>query len=344
MYFLNREIGPKCEPYFVAEISGNHEGDLKKLLNLIELAHKSGADAVKIQTYKPKELTYWEDGEDFIVKEGPWKDKSLFELYTNGSLPCEYVQKAFKFAREKSIPLFSSVYGEKSLEFLENLGCPAYKIASFENNDLTLINKVLSKNKPTIISTGCIESNNYFSVCDYFDNIDKLIFMHCISAYPTQLYGANLNQITIIKDKTTKIVGFSDHTIGTKASEYAVALGANIIEKHFGLSYNIVDGAFSTNQEGFKRLKQNCLQAYQAVYGDKDPSEKASYQFKRSLYAVKDIKEGDLITNENVKSIRPSYGMEPNNFPLIEGLPVVQDIKAGTALKKEMIYTYRLTK
>jgi pseudaminic acid synthase len=332
MNFLGKELSPRHDPFVIAEISCNHEGSLEKAFILIREAKDAGADAIKIQCYTPDELTIISERYDFICKDGPWKNRHLHELYTTTQTPPEFVAGMFNYAKEISIPIFSSVFGEQSLETLEKVGCPAYKIASFEVNDTNLLRKVAKLTKPVIISTGACTQKELDRANDIL--LYDLIIMHCVSQYPTCLENADLSRITQYRREYETPVGFSDHTIGSAAAQMAHALGACIFEKHFGSQGgNSADNRFSLYKSEFKDYVDNLKKAHKAL-------EFQNYkhsQYKRSLYVVEDIKKGMELTKENVRSIRPSYGLDPDKLDHVVGKVADQDIPRGTALKMEML-------
>lgn len=342
---MGQELGKNKLPFIVGEVSCNHEGDIIKADELIKHAKLSGANAVKIQCYTPDDMTldvkvrFNQEYNDFYIKYGQWKGQHLYELYKKAQTPYHLAEKLFSIAEHYKIPIFSSVFSLKGLSYLEELKCPAYKIASFELTDLPLIRKVTKTAKPVILSTGMsnLEEIDEAMMCCVPNNTALL---HCVSAYPTKLEQANLWRINWLQDLYPQsIVGFSDHTRGIIAGSLACAMGARIIEKHIALpGTNPEDAAFSLHPDEFKTYVQNCRKAAEATFKVEVPEEQSSRQFRRSLYAVKDIAEGDVFTPDNIRSIRPSYGLPPKFYTkLIAGMRASKEIKAGTALTKEMI-------
>jgi len=334
---FGKEITPKSPPLFVAEISCNHGGSLERAKDTMLAAKLAGADAVKIQCYTPDEMT---TNNGFLAKGGPWDGRDLYALYYKTQTPLDWMESLFDFAETNQINLFASVFGEDGLQRLEYNHCPAYKIASFEFNDTELITKVVKTGKPLLLSTGTAtpeEINRAISII----NPANSCLMHCVSKYPHPLDEANLWKIDFLKGFYPIVVGFSDHCDDMGAMLGAVAKGAKIIEKHFQndtLGVTSEDQEFSLYPEEFEHYKKMGLAAWSA--GQKTPydTEKDSRQFRRSLYVVKDIKEGEMLTPENIRSIRPSYGMEPYKYKNVLGRVAKTNIKAGTPLKGDMYY------
>lgn len=328
MILFGKELDINSPPIYVAEISCNHGGSIDQAKYLILKAYQAGADAVKIQTFVPTEITLQSDNEDFKIKEGLWKDRNMFALYTKAQTPIHWIPELFAFAKENGIPIFSSVFGFSSLVFLEQLNCPVYKIASFENEFNTLIQDVINTRKPLIISVGGIDGDQYDG--PFADNI---IHMHCVSKYPCSLEEANLSNITRLRDNFCNHVGFSDHTRGSRAAEYAVMLGARIIEKHFTELTTTEDAAFSASPEQFKSMVAHCNSAFFAW-------EKQKPEFiplKRSVYVLAKIKEGEVFTYANLTVVRPNYGLAPYMLEEVIGKTATRDLEFGTALKKEYV-------
>lgn len=349
MIFLGKELGSNKYPFITAELSCNHGGSLEQAKKLIQAAKEAGADAVKIQVYTPDEMTYGEkvDGgehfnkfisEDFTVKSGTWKGDNLYNLYQITQTDYELAQNMFAFAKQIEIPMFASVFSLKSLHWLETvIECPAYKIASFEITDTNLIRKIAKTGKPVVISTGLASMSDIdqavLCVCP-----ENLILLHCVSAYPTKLEQTNLWKIPHYKKMFTPNVGFSDHTRGTYAGAFAVAAGAIMLEKHLTLDgADTEDKAFSLHPDEFVRYVTLCKAAALAMFNAAVPDEDASRQFRRSIYVVKDVRKDDLLTWDNLKAIRPSYGYPASMLNIItsSGKHFTHDIKAGTALKQE---------
>lgn len=339
-----KKIGPDYKPYIIAELSANHNGDINRALLSIEVAAQCGADAIKIQSYTADTMTIDCDGDEFQIKGGLWDGYQLYELYQQAHTPFSWHKQLFAKAKEVGITLFSTPFDETAVELLESLNTPAYKIASFEMTDLPLIKRVAETGKPIIISTGMA---NFSEIKQAIETAKKygckeLVILHCISAYPAPYDQANLATINDISKQFKVISGLSDHTLGTTVSIAAVALGASVIEKHFTLDRNDkgADSEFSIEPQELKQLVQDAQIAQQAIgiagYEEK-PVEQASLTFRRSLYFVKDIKQGEVITDLHVKRIRPGFGLPPKYYEQIIGRKCKKDIKRGTAVQWELI-------
>lgn len=337
MIFLGRLLAQDEHPFIVAEISCNHEGSREQAIKLVEAAKEAGADAVKIQVYTPDEMTINSYDADYIIKDGPWRDRGLYEIYTKTQTNYDLAQLMMARAKEINIPIFASVFGLKSLSWLETYECPAYKIASFEITDTDLIRKVAKTGKSVVISTGMasLDDIDQAVLCV---NPKDYVLLHCTSGYPTKFENTNLWKIPRYQSFFNAPIGFSDHTTGYMAAQLACGLGAQMIEKHLSLGTGTSeDEGFSLTPTAFKFFAKACRRASEATWHTDIPEEESSRQFRRSLYAVKDIKEGEAFTPSNVRSIRPSYGLPANMYTRVICMKATQDIKAGTALKKEMI-------
>lgn len=344
MRIFDLEIGENSFPLFVAEISCNHCGDLNNVFKLMEDAKRSYADAVKIQVYTPDELTINSDKADFLIKKGLWKGQNLYDLYSHTQTPPDYVRPIFEYAAHIGLRVFASCFGMQSLEVLEKNNCKTYKISSFEFNDTSLVDAVVSTKKPVIFSTGLSDDNEIDALyqklkLNAFVDFDYM-FMHCVSKYPCKLEDAGLYRIKRFIDKYGAAhVGYSDHTKGNTAPGMAAALGAKIIEKHF---YNpkygeSEDKAFSMSPSSFKKMVMHTRNMFNACIEKPLRGTEAAHQFKRSLYAVKPIKKGQYFTDKNVRSIRPSYGLEPYLLKDILLSKAKENIEAGTPLNGSMI-------
>lgn len=334
-----RKIGTAYKPFIICELSANHNGSIYKALELIDAAADSGCDAVKLQTYTPDSLTINSSRKDFLIEDGPWRGNSLYELYKAAYTPYEWHEKLFSHAHEKGVLIFSTPFDEYAVDFLDELGAPAFKIASFEAIDTPLIAYVAKKRKPMIISTGLANLAEIESaVHTAKDNgCEQLVLLHCISSYPAPTEQANLKTMQHMARAFNVVPGLSDHTLGTATSVAAIALGGAVIEKHFTLSRDEIgpDSAFSLEPDEFKRLCNDCLDAWRSLgeisYRIKD-SERENLKFRRSIYAVKDIMRGEEFTKENIRSIRPGYGLKPSVFPEILGKKSNVNIKRGEPL------------
>ena len=328
--------------FIIAELSANHGGDINIAKETIKAAKEIGADAIKLQTYTSDTLTLDSDKEDFIIKGGTlWDDRKLYDLYKEAYLPWEWHKELFDYAREISIDIFSSPFDKTAVDFLEQFDPSAYKIASFEITDYELIKYTASKGKPIIISTGIAaidEIQDAVNICRAEGN-DDIILLKCTSAYPAALEDANLMTIPNLAETFGVISGFSDHTLGTTAPVVATALGAKVIEKHFILDKSIggADADFSLDKKEFEEMIKAVRDAEKLV-GKIDYSmtekKKKSRQFSRSLYVTKDIKKGEKFTENNIRSIRPGYGMHPKYFQDILGKTSMKSYKFGDRLEK----------
>lgn len=335
MQINGREIGPENPPFVIAEVGASHGGSFEKAIAMIGAAIGAGADAVKFQCYTPDTITIDCDNPDFIIKDGPWKGRKMYELYEKAHTPFEWFPDIFEVAKKHEITVFASVFDKSSVDLLERLGCPAYKIASMEITDIPLIRYASSTGKPLIISTGMAtdkEIDDALLACS-----PMVATLYCVSGYPTKTEEMNLEELK-------KYDGISDHTKGWEIPVAATALGANIIEKHIrwwdenGRNKS-EDDEFSLNPYEFGKMCEAVMAIWQACQWQwsKPKSEESSRQLRRSLYVVEDMKRGDLFTEKNVRSIRPAYGLPPKCLDKVLGRFSNLDLKRGTALKWEMI-------
>ncbi|MCY7786545.1 pseudaminic acid synthase [Bacillus inaquosorum] len=341
-----RKIGPHHPPFIIAEMSGNHNQSLERAFNIIEEAAKAGAHALKIQTYTADTMTLNMNTKDFKIEDenSLWSGRTLYTLYQQAYTPWEWHKPIFDKCRELGMIPLSTPFDESSVDFLEDLGVPIYKIASFENTDIPLIKKVAATGKPIIISTGMA------TVAEIDESIravkeagcKELILLKCTSTYPASPENTNISTIPHMKELFNCQVGLSDHTMGTGVAVASVALGATVIEKHFTLSRadGGVDSAFSLEPSELKELVVETGRAWQALgqitYGPTD-EEKASLKFRRSIYVKKDIKAGEIFTKDNIKVVRPGYGLEPKFYDVIIGRTAKKHIAAGTPLRWDSI-------
>lgn len=339
-------VGSNHIPFIIAEMSGNHNQSLERALQIVEAAAKAGAHALKIQTYTADTMTLNLDNGDFYIEdpESLWKGNSLYKLYQQAYTPWEWHQPIFEKCRELGLIPFSTPFDETAVDFLEELNVPFYKIASFENNDIPLIQKVAATGKPMIISTGMA------SVSELQDTVDAareagcqdLILLKCTSTYPASPANTNIRTIPHMQQLFNCQIGLSDHTLGTGVAVASVVLGATVIEKHFTLSRaeGGVDSAFSLEPAELQSLVKETERAWQALgrvcYGPTE-HEKASLKFRRSIYTAKDIQSGEMLTSENVKIIRPGFGLAPKHYEHVLGQKANQYIKAGTPLSWELL-------
>ena len=341
----NCVIGKSHKPFVIAEMSGNHNQSLEKALSIIDAAAATGAHALKLQTYTADTLTINVSHGEFHIsdKTSLWKDRNLYELYQEAHTPWEWHKALFDRAREKGIMCFSTPFDETAVDFLEELNVPAYKIASFENNYLPLLQKVAQTGKPVIMSTGISNLGNLEDAVHTLrsNGCTDLILLKCTSTYPATPENTNILTIPHMEKLFNCHVGISDHTLGTGVSVAAVALGARVIEKHFTVSREEggVDAAFSMEPNEFKLLVEESERAFLALgkvtYGIL-PEEKKSLTFKRSIYIVQDMKAGDIFTPENLRIIRPGLGIAPKYIDMVMGKKVTRDVPRGTALTFEL--------
>jgi len=344
MKIADFEIG-KDGTFIIAELSANHNGDLNVAKDTIRAAKRSGADAIKLQTYTADLLTLDCDMEDFIINQGTiWDGKTLHSLYEEAYTPWEWHKELFDVAKKEGLICFSSPFDKTAVDFLEQFNPPAYKIASFEITDYELVRYTASKGKPIIISTGIAtidEIQDVVDICRRAGNED-IILLKCTSSYPAPLEDANLVMIKNLAETFGVISGFSDHTLGITAPIVAVTLGAKIIEKHFILDKSIggADAEFSLDKEEFSQMVKAVRDA-EKLLGRVDYSmndkKKKSRQFSRSLYVAKDIKKGEVFTEENVRSVRPGYGLHPKYIKSIFGKPAKRVYKFGDKLDFEVL-------
>ena len=340
----NRNIGQEYPPYVIAEMSANHNGDINNAYKIIDMAKASGADAVKLQTYHPDTITMDMNTPEFMIEGGLWDGQSLHELYKGAYMPWEWHKPLFDYAKKIGITIFSSPFDNTAVDLLEDLNTPAYKIASFEAVDLPLIKYTAQTGKPMIISTGMADAQEIQEAIEAAreGGCKELAILHCVSGYPAPAADYNLRTLTDMQDKFGLVTGLSDHTIDNTTAITSVALGASIIEKHVTLDRNGggPDDSFSLESEELKQLCLGAKTAWESLgqvdYGRKS-SEQANVKFRRSLYFVKDIKTGELITNEHVKSIRPGYGLAPKYMKEIIGKKTTAAVKRGNPVSFELV-------
>ncbi|AKH77631.1 pseudaminic acid synthase [Leptospira interrogans str. 2003000735] len=342
----NQKIGNVFKPFIIAEMSGNHNQSLEKALEIVDAAADAGAHAIKLQTYTADTITIDKKEGEFFISDPKslWKGESLYDLYKKAYTPWEWHESIFKRAKEKGIVCFSSPFDFTAVDFLESLNAPAYKIASFENIDLPLIRKVANTGKPIIISTGMA---NIQEIAEAVDTVratgnNQLILLKCTSTYPATPDNTNILTIPHMRELFQCEIGLSDHTLGIGVAVASVALGATVIEKHFTLSRaeGGVDSAFSMEPVEMKSLVTETERAWQSLgkitYGPTE-KERASMVFRRSLYVVEDINAGDKITERNVKSIRPGYGLPPKYLDVVVGKRVSHNVFRGTPVNWDLI-------
>jgi N-acetylneuraminate synthase len=339
-----RMIGPGHPPYVIAEMSGNHNGDIGRAFALIDAAKAAGADAVKLQTYTADTITIDHEGPGFIVEGGLWHGRKLHELYGEAHTPWEWHPRLFEHAREVGITLFSSPFDPTAVELLEELGAPAFKVASFEIVDTPLIACMARSGKPLIISTGLASPQDIAEAVAAAREAGggEIILLHCTSGYPTPASQMHLRTMPDLAQAHGTLVGLSDHTMGTAVAVAAVALGACVIEKHFTLARadGGVDSAFSLEPDELARLVADCHDAWSAlgsVHYEEVEAEKAGRDLRRSLYVVADVNKGEPLTPENVRSIRPGHGMAPKHLHDVLGRTAARDLKRGEPLAWDQI-------
>lgn len=339
MEIAGRKIGQGQPPYLICEVSCNHCGDFIEAKRLIDAAKLSGADAVKFQCYEPDEITLACNKPDFIIKDGPWKGRQLHELYTKAHTPRSWFPELFDHAKMRDITMFASVFSPEGVDFLEHLGCPAYKIASMEIVDLPLIQRADKTGKPLIISTGMATDDEVFAATWDNGQCSEHAVLHCVSGYPTPVRESGLGLLRARLDHYMH-AGISDHTLGWEVAVAATVMGAEIIERHFTLSRGngSEDSDFSLTPTEFRHMATAVRDIWAARFSAAAPaSEESSRQLRRSLYVVEDIKAGEMFTDTNVRSIRPAYGLPPRMLPEILKMRAGQDIERGTPLAPQYI-------
>ena len=344
MKINNRIISNQQPPYIIAELSANHNGSIERAFESIKAAKEAGVDAVKIQTYTADTMTIDCDRKEFQITGGLWDGYSLYDLYKEAQTPYEWHKRLFDYAKEIDITIFSTPFDETAVDLLEELNTPAYKIASFEMTDLPLVKYVAQTKKPMIISTGMANLEEIKEVVRVAkeNGCTDLILLHCISSYPTPAEQSNLQTIPDLAERFGMITGLSDHTMGTTVATTSVALGACLIEKHFTLSRSEKgpDSEFSLEPQELKQLCIDTKIAWLALGNSgycKKPAEESSIKFRKSVYFVKDINAGDIITKDCVRRIRPGFGLPPKFEKDIIGKTVNRNIKSGTATSWSLI-------
>ena len=340
------QIGLNYKPFIIAEMSGNHNQSLERALEIVEVASKTGVQAIKLQTYTPNTITLDVKEGDFVIddKESPWEGKTLYELYDEAHTPWEWHEPIMKLANKLGMLCFSTPFDDAAVDYLEDLNVPAYKIASFENIHLPLIKKVAYTGKPMIISTGMASIAEMDEMVQTIRNAGckQFVLLKCTSTYPASPKNSNVLTIPHMRKLFNCEVGLSDHTMGIGSSVAAVAHGATVIEKHFTLNRDDggVDSAFSMEPEEMNSLVIETERAWQSLgkvtYGPTE-AEKGSLAFRRSIYIAEDIKANEKLTKENIRIIRPGNGLSPKYFDMVIGHKVKKNLKKGTALNWELI-------
>lgn len=339
-----REISRNQPPYIIAELSANHNGNLETAMRIISEAAKAGADAVKLQTYRPDTITLDCQSDEFKIKGGLWDGRTLYELYEEAHMPWEWHKPLFDHARNVGIPIFSSPFDRTAVDLLEDLNAPAYKIASFEAIDLPLIRYVAATRKPMIISTGMANAEEIEEAINaaHEGGCKELAILHCVSGYPAPAEDYNLRTITDMVERFGLVTGLSDHTLDNTTAIASVVLGASLIEKHFTLDRRGggPDDSFSLEPKDLAQLCSGAKTAWKSLgkvdYGQKS-SEVGNAQFRRSLYFVEDLKCGDRITSSSIRSVRPGYGLPPKYFDELLDRRLKSDVHKGTAVTWDLL-------
>ena len=329
----NINFDQKRPPLIIAEISGNHGGNKKRFMKLIDAAYSNGADLVKIQTYEPKDITLNKKNNFFKIKSGIWKNKYLWDLYKSAHTPFNWHKDAFKLAKKHKKILFSSPFSIRAVDLLEDLGCKLYKIASFEITDLKLINYIASKKKPIIISTGMASTREIkLALKEIRKYHNKIVILHCVSSYPTKLENINLHRINELKKKfNSNQIGLSDHTNDIISSLLSLSYGVVAIEKHFKINdkFKTPDSTFSITPDQLYKLKKDSISIYKSLEKKNNNSEKISIKLRRSIFAKKDIEKNTIMTRENIETFRPLVGICASKYFKILGKKVNKKIKKG---------------
>ena len=342
----DKKIGLEYKPFIIAEMSGNHNQSLERALEIVDAAAKTGVDALKIQTYTADTSTLNLSDGDFCIKDKKslWGGRSLYDLYQEAHTPWDWHEPIINRANELGMVCFSTPFDDTAVDFLESLDTPAYKIASFENTHIPLIKKVAETGKPIIISTGMASIAELDETVQVIrkSGCDKLILLKCTSSYPSTPENSNVRTISHMRNLFGCDVGLSDHTMGIGAAVAAVANGATIIEKHFTLSRNDggVDSAFSLEPDEMSQLVIETKRAWESlgeIYYGSTESEKSSITFRRSIYVSEDVKKGDILTNDNIRIVRPGKGLAPKYIDVVLGKKVKENYHRGTALRWDMI-------
>lgn len=339
-----RRIAADAEPYVIAELSGNHNGDIERAYAIMEAAKAAGADAVKLQTYTADTITIEHDGPGFTIEGGLWDGRTLHELYREAHTPWDWHENLFAKGRELGITVFSSPFDPTAVDFLESLGTPAYKVASFEIVDLPLVERMAATGKPLIVSTGMANDTEIGEAVAAVraSGGGDIVLLHCVSSYPAPASDSNLLTIPDLAKRFSVVAGLSDHTLGVAVPIAAVSLGAAVIEKHVTLSRAAggPDAAFSLEPDELKEMVEGVRTAWAArgkAGYDRQASERGNVIFRRSLYVVQDVAAGEPLTAENVRSIRPGYGLAPKHLPDVLGRCAARDLRRGDPLDAAMV-------
>jgi N-acetylneuraminate synthase len=339
-----RRIAADTPPYVIAELSANHNGKLETALQIVDAAKAAGASAVKLQTYRPDTITLNSDAEPFRIRGGLWDGRTLYDLYEEAHMPWDWHAALFEHARECGITIFSSPFDATAVDLLESLGAPAYKIASFEAVDLGLIKYAAGTGKPMIISTGMADADEIGEAVEAarVGGCSELALLHCVSGYPAPAADYNLRTISDMQQRFGVVIGLSDHTLGNSTALASIPLGAAIIEKHFTLdrSGGGPDDSFSIEPAELKALCRDTRSVWEALgevnYARKS-SESGNIQFRRSLYFVKALKAGDVVTAEAVRSVRPGYGLAPKHLDAVVGRVLRRDVEYAMPVSWDLL-------
>lgn len=346
MKIENHPIGVNEKPFLIAEMSGNHNKSLEVALKIVEAVAKAGAQALKIQTFTPDTMTLDIKNGDFEISDisSPWHGRYLYDLYEEAHTPWEWHQPIFEKAKQLGLIAFSTPFDKTSIDFLESLNVPCYKIASFENTDFELLSAVASTGKPVIMSTGMTTLSELAESVEVLrgGGCKELVLLKCTSSYPASPLDSNLMTIKHMRELFGCEVGLSDHTRGIGVSVASVAFGASVIEKHFTLdrSQGGIDAEFSMEPAEMRQLSEEIIRAHEAIGSiqyDRAINEKKSMIFRRSIYVTRRVSRGERVTNDNVRTIRPGYGLEPKYLTFIMGKKFKEDCEAGTAFSWNMI-------
>jgi len=339
-----RKISLETPPYIIAEMSANHNGNIETAYKIIEMAKRCGADAIKMQSYTADTITLNSDKADFQINGGLWNGQTLYELYESAHTPWDWHKPLFEKAREIGITIFSSPFDTTAVDMLEDLNAPAYKVASFEATDLPLIKYVAQTGKPMIISTGMANDLEIEEAIEAAraGGCKELAILHCVSGYPAPSSDYNLRTLKDMQDRFGLVTGLSDHTLDNTTAIASVALGASIIEKHVTLDRQGggPDDSFSLEEKELLHLceaSRTCWEALGEVNYGRKSSETQNAQFRRSLYFVKPLKAGEIITPDSIRSVRPGYGLPPKMYDEVVGKKVTQDVDYATPVSLDTI-------
>lgn len=339
-----RKIGQDYPPYVIAEMSANHNGSIDAALRLIEQAKQAGADAVKLQSYRPDTITLKSDAEEFVIRGGLWDGRTLYDLYEEAHTPWDWHGPLFAHARKLGITIFSSPFDNTAVDMLEDLNAPAYKIASFEAVDLPLIKYVASTGKPMIISTGMATVEEMQEAVDAAraGGCKELALLHCVSGYPAPAADYNLRTIPDMAHRFGTLIGLSDHTLDNTTAIASIALGSTLVEKHFTLdrSGGGPDDSFSLEPSEMAALCRGVRTAWESIGNvdyERQPSEQSNVKFRRSLYFVSDLAVGDVVTLDAVRSVRPGFGLPPKYLDQVIGRKVTRAVTKNTPVSFEVL-------